>query len=58
MMKILALALLLIGAVMAYGAKFFLGKFYKKEYGEKEIGVLKTIGLFVALAGAIIIFTI
>ncbi len=57
-MKILSLALLVVGAVTAYGARFFLDKFYKKEYSEKEIGVLKSIGLFIALAGAIIIFTI
>ncbi len=57
-MKILSFALLVIGAVTAYGAKFFLDKFYKKEYSEKEIGILKSAGLFTALAGAIIIFTI
>lgn len=57
-MKILSLALLIAGAVIAYGAKFFLSKFYKKEYSEKEIAILKSVGLFTALAGAIIIFTI
>lgn len=57
-MKILALVLLVIGAVMAYGAKPILDKFYKKEFCEKEIGILKSVGLIVALAGAIIIFTI
>ncbi|MBQ6998779.1 MAG: hypothetical protein IJN62_03220 [Clostridia bacterium] len=57
-MKILSLALLVVGAVIAYGARFFLDKFYKKECSEKEIGILKSVGLFIALAGAIIIFTI
>ena len=57
-MKILAFALLIIGAAIAYGAKLILDKLYKKGYGEKEIGILKSIGLFTALAGAIIIFTI
>lgn len=57
-MKILSLALLFIGAVIAYGARFLLNKFYRKEYSEREIGILKSVGLFVALAGAIIIFTI
>ena len=57
-MKILSLVLLAVGAITAYGAKFFLDRFYKKEYSEKEIGILKSVGLFIALAGAIIIFTI
>lgn len=57
-MKILSLVLLAVGAITAYGAKFFLARFYKKEYSEKEIGILKSVGLFIALAGAIIIFTI
>ncbi len=57
-MKILSLVLLAVGAITAYGAKFFLDRFYKKEYSEKEIGILKSAGLFIALAGAIIIFTI
>ena len=57
-MKSLAFVLLAIGAVIAYGARLFLDKLYKKEYGEKEVGILKSIGLITALAGAIIIFTI
>lgn len=57
-MKALAFALLTAGAVVAYGARLILDKLYKKEYGEKEIGILKSIGLFTALAGAVIIFTI
>jgi len=57
-MKILSLVLLVVGAITVYGAKFFLDRFYKKEYSEKEIGILKSVGLFIALAGAIIIFTI
>lgn len=55
-MKIVSCILLVLGAVIAYGSNLILSKFYKKEYGEKEVAVLKTIGLLVALAGAIIIF--
>lgn len=57
-MKILAFVLLAVGAILAYGSGFFLNKFYKKEFGEKEVGILKSVGLITALAGAIIIFTI
>jgi len=57
-MRILAFALLVIGAVVAYGANALLKTFYKKDYGEKELAVLKTVGLLIALAGAIIIFVI
>lgn len=57
-MKILSFALLILGAVMVYGAKFILEKALKKECGDREIATLKTIGLFVALIGAIIIFVI
>lgn len=57
-MRIIAFVLLVIGALISYCATFFLDKFYKKEYGEKEIAVLKSVGLFTALAGAIIIFVV
>ena len=57
-MKILALCLLLVGALLVYGANPILSRFHGKEFGEKEIATVKTIGLFVALAGAIIIFVI
>ena len=57
-MKIFALVLLVIGAIVVYGSGFFLDKFYKKEYNEKQVGILKSVGLVIALAGAIIIFTI
>lgn len=57
-MKALAFVLLAAGAVLGYGARLILDKLYKKEYGEKEIGILKSVGLITALAGAVIIFTI
>lgn len=57
-MKALAFVLLVAGAFIAYGAKLILDKFYKKEYDEKEVGILKSVGLLMALAGAVIIFTI
>jgi len=57
-MRIIALILLAVGACISYGAKPILDKFSKQEYGEKEVAVLKTVGLFTALAGAIIIFVI
>lgn len=55
-MKIVSFIMLVVGAVITYGSNFILSKFYKKEYSDKEIAVLKNIGLFIALAGAIIIF--
>lgn len=55
-MKILAFALIIIGAVLVYGARPILKKVFKKEGGEKETAVLKTAGLLIALVGAIIIF--
>jgi len=57
-MRIIALILLAVGACISYGAKPILDKFSKQEYGEKEVAVLKSVGLFTALAGAIIIFVI
>ena len=57
-MTILALALLIIGAVITYGSRFIFENVIKKEYGDKEIASLKTIGLFIALVGAVIIFVI
>lgn len=57
-MKILAFCLLIAGAFVSYSASLILGKFSKKEFGEKEIAAVKTAGLFIALAGAIIIFAI
>ncbi len=57
-MKILALCLLAIGAIVAYGSNLILSKFYHKEFGEKETAIVKTVGLLIALVGAIIIFVI
>lgn len=57
-MKILALCLLAVGAFAVYGSNLILSKFSKKEYGEKEIATVKTIGLLIAVCGAIIIFVI
>ena len=57
-MRIIAFILLVIGAFLSYGATFLLDRFYKKEYAEKEIATLKSVGLFTALAGAIIIFVV
>ena len=57
-MKIFALVLLLLGAFITYGANFVLEKILKKESGEKEVATVKTCGLLIALAGAIIIFVL
>ena len=47
-------AILLVGgAVISYGARKLLETFYKQPFDEKEVGILKSIGLFTVLAGAV-----
>ena len=43
---------------MGYGAKPIYENILKKECDEKKMAILKSVGLFVALLGAIIIFVI
>lgn len=57
-MKILAFILLVAGAAVGYGAKPIYENILKKECDEKKMAILKSVGLFVALLGAIIIFVI
>lgn len=51
----LSVVLLLLGAVLCYGAKPILGIFYKKP-DEKWVLIIKLIGMLMAIAGVIIIF--
>ncbi len=54
----LSLVLLAAGAVIAYGARKWLEKFYKQPYDEKEVSILKSVGLLFVLAGAVILFLV
>lgn len=56
-MKFLPIVFLVIGAILVYGAKPILKKANRRRAAEKEIGILKSIGLMIALLGAILIFT-
>lgn len=56
-MKILALALVAIGAFISYGAKYILQNIIKKEDADnKYTSLLKVLGFVVVLAGAILVF--
>lgn len=54
----ISFVLLIVGAVLAYGARKLLEKFYKQPFDEKEIGILKSIGLLTVMAGAILLFVV
>ena len=58
-MKILAFVLLVIGAVISYGAEEFVEDVIKKDDTDKKYsGMVKLAGFVLVLIGAIIIFKI
>jgi len=58
-MKILAFVLLVIGAVISYGAKKIVEDVIKKDDTDKKYtGMVKLAGFVLVLIGAIIIFKI
>ena len=57
-MEILAFILLIAGAIVGYGARPIFEKVLKRDVTDKEVGIWKSVGLVIALAGAIIIFII
>ena len=57
-MEILAFILLIAGAIVGYGARPIFEKVLKRDVTDKEVGIWKSVGLDIALAGAIIIFII
>lgn len=58
-MKILAFVLLVIGAVVSYGAKKIVEDVIKKDDTDKKYtGMVKLAGFVLVLIGAIIIFKI
>ena len=58
-MKILAFVLLVIGAVISYGAKKIVEDVIKKDDTDKKYtGMVKLAGVVLVLIGAIIIFKI
>lgn len=54
----ISFVLLVLGAIIAYGARKLLEKFYNQPFDEKEIGILKSIGLLTVVAGAILLFVV
>ncbi len=54
----LSIVLIVVGAVISYGARKWLEKFYKRPYDEKEISILKSIGLLTVLIGAVLLFVV
>jgi len=56
-MKAAALSLLVIGAVIAYGARWIL-QWLGKPCGEKEVVMVKSVGLVLALVAAVCIFVL
>lgn len=56
-MKFATILILIAGAIVVYGAKPILKKVNGRKPTEKEIGILKSVGLIIALLGAMLIFT-
>lgn len=52
----LSIVLMVIGAILVYGAKLILHKIYKKEPTMKALIILKTVGLILVLIAMYLIF--
>jgi hypothetical protein len=53
----LSVALMVVGAILVYGAKFILRTIYKKDPSVKQLLIVKTTGLIIFLIAIYIIFT-